>query len=402
MPLLVRLGTKYRLDPRALRAVALGEGGLVNRQGDIGDVAGGGSYGPFQLYAQGALPAGLRGNPQAADQWAWSPQGINYALRKMVEAGAGGLAGAEAVRTIISKFERPADPQGSIQRALARLGQGGALPSGGIPQSRPISAGAYLGSPAVAPQGDARSVLMAGLASGQKLRTLLPAMMAAASSGVETMGTRISPRTASTPLAAPVTAQGQPSRFGAPVELFHDPLGGIKHGQQIGAIGGHGQHVHYAAPNPQQMLRAISLAQRLGLAVRPIEGGDFDIVGLPCLAATPNQIFTPNVFTWTVVGEDYQWVPRFGRGLEQVEAVGSACIAIHRKVLKKIKAPFNEELHPNGTVKLSGDLRFCEKAASQGFKIGCDFDALCEHYRTVHLSSTALAYSTALLESKDV
>jgi peptidoglycan hydrolase-like protein with peptidoglycan-binding domain len=31
-----------------------------------------------------------------------------------------------------------------------------------------------------------------------------------------------------------------------PTELFHDPVGGIKHGQNIGAIGGHGRHVHVA------------------------------------------------------------------------------------------------------------------------------------------------------------
>ena len=31
-----------------------------------------------------------------------------------------------------------------------------------------------------------------------------------------------------------------------PTELFHDPMGGIKHGRNIGAIGGHGRHVHVA------------------------------------------------------------------------------------------------------------------------------------------------------------
>jgi peptidoglycan hydrolase-like protein with peptidoglycan-binding domain len=31
-----------------------------------------------------------------------------------------------------------------------------------------------------------------------------------------------------------------------PTELFHDPMGGIKHGREIGAIGGHGRHVHVA------------------------------------------------------------------------------------------------------------------------------------------------------------
>jgi hypothetical protein len=31
-----------------------------------------------------------------------------------------------------------------------------------------------------------------------------------------------------------------------PTELFYDPMGGIKNGEQIGAIGGHGTHVHLA------------------------------------------------------------------------------------------------------------------------------------------------------------
>jgi hypothetical protein len=31
-----------------------------------------------------------------------------------------------------------------------------------------------------------------------------------------------------------------------PTELFYDPMGGMKHGRQIGAIGGHRNHVHLA------------------------------------------------------------------------------------------------------------------------------------------------------------
>ncbi len=31
-----------------------------------------------------------------------------------------------------------------------------------------------------------------------------------------------------------------------PTELFYDPMGGIKNGRSIGAIGGHGNHVHVA------------------------------------------------------------------------------------------------------------------------------------------------------------
>lgn len=53
----------------------------------------------------------------------------------------------------------------------------------------------------------------------------------------------------------------------SPEELFHDPLGGYKHGQWTGAIGGHGSHLHVAEDDPAQMLRIIQLAKKLGLHV---------------------------------------------------------------------------------------------------------------------------------------
>jgi len=139
---IVALARKYGLDPDAVIAVARGEGGLVNRQGDVGDLAGGGSYGPFQLYTQGALPKRYRGNPKAADAWAWSPAGIDYALRKMKESGAGGLTGPRAVETIIRKFERPANPDSSVRNALSRYGK---MP---LPKSQGGRGGSYTSPPA--------------------------------------------------------------------------------------------------------------------------------------------------------------------------------------------------------------------------------------------------------------
>lgn len=106
---------KYRLDPQAVIAVARTEGGLVNRADDRGD--GGRSFGPHQLYEKGALPRQFVGRPDAADAWAWSPAGFDYALRKMVEAGAAGLRGTEAINTIVRRFERPADPDGQVRKA---------------------------------------------------------------------------------------------------------------------------------------------------------------------------------------------------------------------------------------------------------------------------------------------
>lgn len=98
---------KYGLDPFAVMAVALAEGGLV--YGAVGD--GGTSYGPFQLHKGGALPKGRTA------AWANSPAGIEYALRKMAAAGARGLKGQAAIDAIVRRFERPADPGSEIERA---------------------------------------------------------------------------------------------------------------------------------------------------------------------------------------------------------------------------------------------------------------------------------------------
>ena len=101
------------LDPAAVLAVASTEGGL--RYGAVGDS--GSSFGPFQLHVGGALPAGK------GAAFANSPEGIRYALDQMVKVGAGGLTGADAISTIVSKFERPANVSGQIAKAQGRYGQ---------------------------------------------------------------------------------------------------------------------------------------------------------------------------------------------------------------------------------------------------------------------------------------
>lgn len=99
---------KLGLDPRAVAAVALSEGGLS--WGAVGD--NNSSFGPFQLHVGGALP---RGKGAA---WANSPEGILYAMRTMANAGARGLQGRAAIDAIVRRFERPAAPGAEVQRAL--------------------------------------------------------------------------------------------------------------------------------------------------------------------------------------------------------------------------------------------------------------------------------------------
>lgn len=136
------------LDPGAVRAVAAQEG----LGGGIGD--NNTSFGPFQLHQGGAYPSSAPQDPAQAQQWAWSPQGIDYALGR-IQTVAGGLHGPAAVSNIVSRFERPADIPGETSRAEAAYGgpvtggQNFALPAvgGGLeqpafaPSPRAVAAG---------------------------------------------------------------------------------------------------------------------------------------------------------------------------------------------------------------------------------------------------------------------
>lgn len=120
--LLSELAKFPQVDRNAELAVA-GQEGLSGRVGDHGT-----SFGPNQLHAGGALPDWVwQRGPGFAQQWAWSPEGIDYALSHVAKVSAG-KKGAAAVQAIVGQFERPADPAGEISRALASYG---GQPAGG-------------------------------------------------------------------------------------------------------------------------------------------------------------------------------------------------------------------------------------------------------------------------------
>src|SRR4051794_13595979 len=103
----------FGLDPDAVLRVASAEG----LSGGIGDS--GHAYGPFQLNNAGGVITRIRPgvNDPATQAWAWSPEGVDFALSRIGQV-AKGRSGADAVRAIVTQFERPADPQGEIARAL--------------------------------------------------------------------------------------------------------------------------------------------------------------------------------------------------------------------------------------------------------------------------------------------
>lgn len=105
------------LDPKAVEAVGSHEGW----SGGIGD--GGHAFGFSQMNNAGGVLTGMfRGQtPEQINQWAWSKAGINYALDRIAKV-ASGMHGAEAIKNIVSRYERPADIPGEIAKSIATYG----------------------------------------------------------------------------------------------------------------------------------------------------------------------------------------------------------------------------------------------------------------------------------------
>lgn len=247
LQLIRSLAPRYRLDPRAVAAVARSEGGLG--WGAVGDQ--GTSYGPFQLHEGGALPRG-----QGA-AFANSPAGVEYALQRMAASGARGKQGQQAIEAIVRGFERPADPDSEIRRSLGYYGAAGGQSA--TPADYSSSAPA---SAVSTPRSDLGASLLSARRSGDPgaRRSLLLGLL-------ERRGQASSPAAAGPPSPAAAGSPPPQAGHGALAEAFYDPLGSYDNGHVGGPIGGHSDHVHLSITDPQQMVQAIELAKSLGLRV---------------------------------------------------------------------------------------------------------------------------------------
>lgn len=75
------------------------------------------------------------------------------------------------------------------------------------------------------------------------------------------------------------------------------------------------------------------------------------------------------------------------KGLQEVDAVGSGCLLVARRVLLKLRdqQPFMRVWKKDGTVELGGDFSFCRKAKAAGFRIFTHYDYLCHHFNELDL-----------------
>ena len=125
---------------------------------------------------------------------------------------------------------------------------------------------------------------------------------------------------------------------------------------------------------------------------------DLDIVGCPTpvWANMKNGDFP---MYWNALDEKPDgWTPHKPLdGLQKVDAVGSGCMVIARRVLEKMEKPlFFRKWDKDGIAIEGHDYNFCRKAKDQGFKVWAHYDYPCYHFNEIEVHETAQAYKAAV------
>lgn len=110
---------------------------------------------------------------------------------------------------------------------------------------------------------------------------------------------------------------------------------------------------------------------------------DKDVIGCPCPQWHKTDLYW--VAMDRVKGGYRQVSADLRKGLQEVDAVGTGCILIAKRVLTKIKAPFMVNWLPNGTQGLGSDFYFCEKSKKAEFKIWVHWDYPCSHLKEIDM-----------------
>lgn len=123
---------------------------------------------------------------------------------------------------------------------------------------------------------------------------------------------------------------------------------------------------------------------------------DFDLVGLVTpvwhSAVRGDRPFYFNAYDY--VGEAGYKPHEPCEGLQEVDAIGSGCFLVARRVLLALRdqQPFARQWNKNGTVHKGADISFCEKAKAAGFRIFASYDHLCDHFNTLPLLEVISAF----------
>ena len=104
-----------------------------------------------------------------------------------------------------------------------------------------------------------------------------------------------------------------------------------------------------------------------------------------------------NCMDWK--GDKDGWVEHQPRtGWQEIDAGGTGCILIARRVLEAVPPPwFTRRLDEHGVVTHGSDYLFCQRAKEAGFKIWANYDYCCSHIKEIDLTSVYM-----LLKARDV
>lgn len=122
---------------------------------------------------------------------------------------------------------------------------------------------------------------------------------------------------------------------------------------------------------------------------------DLDVIGFP----TPVWYLPPDkacIADWPIFwngmiddpGGSGGWRENQHRhGIQEVDAVGTGCILIARRVLETVKPAFVREWDPEwGTQVIGSDFLFCRRVREAGFRVFCDYDRPCNHFKERNLA----------------
>lgn len=95
------------------------------------------------------------------------------------------------------------------------------------------------------------------------------------------------------------------------------------------------------------------------------------------------------------VGDAYkEYEPK--DGLQQVDAIGTGCFLIARRVFEHPdmqKGAFTRKLYPDGRVEKGNDIMFCERAKEAGFEVWCHYDYPSMHFNELELNEVVRAFN---------
>ena len=125
---------------------------------------------------------------------------------------------------------------------------------------------------------------------------------------------------------------------------------------------------------------------------------DLDIVGIPTpvwhwVGKNGERPIYFNAYK-KVVGGYTEWPDK--NGLQEVDAIGSGCMLISRRVFEDPemrKKPFLRVWNDDGTVERGCDIAFCERAKKRGFKVWAHYNYMADHIVKVSLIEVLKAFS---------